>query len=219
MTGRNTTALLCLVALGAMGVLARGQSGNPGAVSKEGGQDTARSRAVAVGPLAPRLPISSDEAAEQSLSRLREVFSDEFALSTTPRKEGNLANRLAAQVAMTEDPIDRWMLLSEALLLATDAGDAGIALPITERIPFYVDLERNGRRLKRLLRIAGKSTPAATREVGEAALELARDADEAGDHAVATKAITLASSDQGRRPPCQRRPPATKPQGLAKDLA
>lgn len=139
----------------------------------------------------PRLAIPGAEASRQSLSRVRDIFASEYAAATTSQKKSELANRLAEQVATTADPVDRWTLLTEALRLATDSGDVSIALPIIERIPNEFNVERNASRLDALSRLAGKSAPASAAEIGGAVLNVARDAEKAGDDDLAAKSITL----------------------------
>lgn len=175
------------------------------------------SQADAAEKTPPRLPIPDAAASRKSLERVRDIFSGEYAAATTPQKRSELAKRLAAQIATTDDPVDRWTLLSEALRLATDGGDTSTALPIIDRIPNEFDVERNASRLEALSRLAGKSTPATAGDVGEAALKLARDAEEAGDDDLSAKAITLGMTLARKAKNADVLADATRLQQLAKD--
>jgi len=189
-------ALTCrwLFVFAAMISPACGQSDAFGPSNYRGGNDAAPSQDRAVRTVSPRMQVPDEGVAEQSLTRIRDIFASEYALATTPRRKSDLARRLAAEGATTEDPVDRWTLLSEALRLATDVGDAGVALPTIDRLSLGFSLDQHLWQLNTLSRLAGKSTPASARQVGEAALRVARDADAAGDDAIAAKAINLAST-------------------------
>jgi len=164
-----------------------------------------------------RLPLPDASASRKSLDRVREIFAGEYTAATTPQKKSDLAKRLTEQVATTDDPVDRWTLLSEALRLATEGGDAATALPIIDRIPNEFDVERNASRLEALSRLAGKSTPTTAGDVGEAVLSVARDAEKVGDEDLAAKALTLGISLARKAKNADVLADATRLQQLAKD--
>ena len=180
----------------------------------EGGTGLRTSASDAV---TPRLPVPDDGAGRKSLERVRDIFSGDYAAATTTQKKSDLAKRLAEQVAATDDPVDRWTLLSEALRLATDGGDAATALPIIDRIPSEFEVERNASRLEALSRLAGKSTPVNAGDVGEAVLNVARDAEKAGNDDLAAKAITLGISLARKAKNADVLADATRLQQLAKE--
>lgn len=165
-------------------------------VMKQADPQAAEPPAVAAPPVpAPadtRIPLPSADARRTSLARVKEIFADDFAAAVPPAKKSDLAKRLVDQAAQTQQPADRWALLSEALRLATDGGDAATALALIERIPAEFAVERNASRLEAITRLAPKASPPAQEEVASTCLDLARDADKAGDEDVATKAIALA---------------------------
>jgi hypothetical protein len=141
----------------------------------------------------PRIPVPSAEARRTSTARVKEIYAEDYAAAGPPAKKAEFAKRLVEQAAATADHADRWALLTEALRLATDAGDTTTALPLIDRIPTEFAIERNGSRLEALTRLATKAAGPAVEEVASASLDVARDADKAGDEDVAAKAVTLAS--------------------------
>lgn len=165
-------------------------------VMKQAEPKAAEPPAVAAPPVpAPadiRIPLPSTDARRTSLARVKEIFADDFAAAVPPAKKSDLAKRLADQAAQTQQPADRWALLSEALRLATDGGDAATALALMERIPAEFAVERNASRLEAITRLAPKAASPAQDEVASTCLDIARDADKAGHEDVATKAIALA---------------------------
>ena len=140
-----------------------------------------------------RIPVPLADARRTSTARVKEIYADDYAAAGPPAKKAEFAKRLVEQAAATADHADRWALLTEALRLATDAGDTTTALPLIDRIPTEFAVERNGSRLEALTRLATKAAGPTVEEVASAVLEVARDADKAGDEDVAAKAITLAS--------------------------
>jgi hypothetical protein len=144
-------------------------------------------------PADPRTPAPSPEARRASLARVKEIFADDYAAAGPPAKKAEFAKRLAEQAGQTQDAADRWALLTESLRMATDGGDVATALPLIDRIPAEFAVERHASRLDALTRLGTKAAGPALDEVAAAVLDLARDADKAGDEDVATKAIALAS--------------------------
>lgn len=144
-------------------------------------------------PADTRTPAPSPEARRASLARVKEIFADDYAAAGLPAKKAEFAKRLADQAIQTQDAADRWALLTESLRMATDSGDVATALPLIDRIPTEFAVERHASRLDALTRLGTKAAGPAHDEVAAAVLDLARDADKAGDEEVAAKAITLAS--------------------------
>lgn len=94
-----------------------------------------------------RVPIPGSEVARNSLERVHEIFSSEFASANTAPKKAELAKRLVNQVSATTELADRWILLSEALRLAIEGGDASTAVPLIERISREFAVDHNACRL------------------------------------------------------------------------
>lgn len=141
-----------------------------------------------------RIAIPSAEARRASLARVQEIFADDYAGAYSPAKKSECAKRLVDQASQTHDPADRWTLLNEALRMATDCGDVATALSIIARITAEYQVDRYASRLEALTPLGGKAAGQAVDELVNAILELARDADNADEEEVASKASALASS-------------------------
>jgi hypothetical protein len=140
-----------------------------------------------------RLALPSLEARHASEERVKEIFAGDYAIAGTVDKKSELAKRLVEQAASTNEPADRWALLSEGLRLATEAGDAAVALPLIDRIPTEFAVSGIGPRIEALSRLAKKTVSSASDEVAAACIALAREAEETGDEANAAKVIALAA--------------------------
>lgn len=145
--------------------------------------------------LASRLQQPSAEAVRAASGKVRDVFADDFAAAKTPDKKRELAARLGEQAAATHDPAERWVILSEALRLAIDGGDAAVGLVLIERIPSEFAVENaDAGRLEAMTRLAAKVSPADGDTVGREMLNLARRWVEAGAQPLATKAVAAVTS-------------------------
>lgn len=138
-----------------------------------------------------RVPVPAPGEQQAAAAKLRDVFSAEFAAAKTADKKTTLAKTLAQQAGETKLPAERWALLSEALRLATEAGDVPTAIAMLDRIPreFAVAAGETAR-LDGLSRLASKADATAAETLGREILSLARHSGEAGLHAQAMKAIS-----------------------------
>ena len=144
-------------------------------------------------PADQRIPVPSADARRTSAARVKEIYADDYAAAGPPAKKAEFAKRLVEQARSTADHADRWTLLTEALRLATEAGDVATALPLIDRFPTEFAVERHASRLEALTRLATKSSGPTADEVASACLEVARDADKGGEEELVAKAVTLAS--------------------------
>ena len=141
-----------------------------------------------------RKPIPPEELRQASLVRIREIFADDYASATLPAQKRELAIRLLRQADETKDSSDRWVLLAEALRLATDVGDVATATTLIDRIPTEYAVERNASRLEWLSRLAAKVAPAQAIDLARKCLDFARSLDDAENQEQAAKAIVLGSA-------------------------
>ena len=141
-----------------------------------------------------RKPIPPEELRQASLVRIREIFADDYASATLPAQKRELAIRLLRQADETKDSSDRWVLLAEALRLATDVGDVATATTLIDRIPTEYAVERNASRLEWLSRLAAKVAPAQATDLARKCLDFARSLDDAENQEQAAKAIVLGSA-------------------------
>ena len=172
----------------------QGQATLDALLSEETAATTTSQPSAAAGADAARVPIPAPQVARISLDRVKDIFASEYALATTAPKQADLAKRLVTQVSATTDPADRWTLLSEALRLAIEGGDATTALPLIERIPSEFAVERNASRLEALTRLAQKTTGPEVSTVAKAVIQLANELLGPNDENELSKATALASS-------------------------
>jgi hypothetical protein len=140
-----------------------------------------------------RIPVPSAEACRQSLAQVRDIFADEFRQAVTGAKKATLAKQLQDQAAATAEPSDRWVLLSEALRLSTEAGDVPTAADIIDLISREFAVEDSAFQLDSLAKLAAKAPPSAAAQISGKMLEIARRAISSNDDAAAAKAITSAA--------------------------
>ncbi len=146
-------------------------------------------------PIASRLRPPSAENIRAASGKVRDVFADDFAAAKTPEKKRELAARLGEQSAATDDPAERWVILSEAMRLAIDGGDATVGLALIERIPSEFAVENaDAGRLEAMTRLASKVSATDGDMVGREMLNLARRLADAGDDPLATKAVAAVTS-------------------------
>jgi hypothetical protein len=141
-----------------------------------------------------RSPVPSKEASESSYTKVKEIYGSELAAATSPKSKSALARQFAGQADATDDTADRWVLLSEALRLATDAGDAATAIPLIDRIPAEYAVEARASRLEALSRLVAKVVPAETADVARRCLDIAREISASDARDLATRADSLATA-------------------------
>jgi hypothetical protein len=145
-------------------------------------------------PLDKRTPVPTATARAESLARVKDIYAGDFATAGTAARKSEFAGQLAAQADATKDPADRWALLTEALRLATDAGDAATAIPLIDRIPTEYAVERDESRLEALARLAARIAPSQSADLARRCLDLARELEKSADPEHVTRALTLAAA-------------------------
>ena len=138
-----------------------------------------------------RLPMPSEAAQKASATKVREIFATDFAAAKSPAQKGKLAKSLADQAGATDDPADRWTLLSESLRLAMEVGDVSTGLELVDRIPQEFLVEDKASRLEALTKLSSKAPAGQIAPVGERLLSLAKELDSQGEQALSAKAISV----------------------------
>ena len=126
------------------------------------------------------------------MDRVREVFRDEFAKATTVPKKRELARTLFEQAAGSEVEADRWVMLAEAMRLATEATDANAALDAMDAMESQFAIPDPAWRLDALARFAPKASAEAGQKIAAACLETAKHALADNQDQIALKAVGVA---------------------------
>lgn len=131
------------------------------------------------------------ERVQAASRKVKEIFADEFTSAKTPAGKAELARRLSEQASGVADPAERWVLLSEALKLAIDSGDAAVGLGIIERIPREFGIQNaDEAKLESLTRLAAKASSPQTDMIAREILSLARRFGDAGSNSLSAKALS-----------------------------
>lgn len=141
----------------------------------------------------PPLAIPSATDRKNAIDKVREVFADEFAQSTTAVGKKSLADQLATEAGRSHDAVERWALLRESLRLASEAGDMPGALAAIERLSVAFPAVPPEEKLDALLVLAAKAPANEAAAVVQAMLEPVRLVIEKGDEEVATKSLAVAA--------------------------
>lgn len=141
-----------------------------------------------------RAPVPSSAASRQALADVKEIFRDDYAKATNPQARIALARTLLSQADKTSAPIERWVLLSEAMRLASDAGDVDTSFEVIEKSSQTFAVDRNELKLDALTKLSAKCPPQATESLTRKVLSVARTITEAGDATGASKALALAAT-------------------------
>ena len=139
-----------------------------------------------------KVAVPSADARRQSMDRVKEVFREEFAKATTLPKKRELARALFEQAAGSEVVADRWVMLAEAMRLATEATDADTALDAMDAIGSQFSLPDPAWRLDALTRLAPRATAETDQKIAAACLETAKQAFAAEQDQIALKAVGVA---------------------------
>lgn len=140
-----------------------------------------------------RLPVPSAAASRQALAEVKEIFRDDYAKATTPQARGTFARQLLAQAEKTPAPTERWVLFSEAMRLASDAGDIDLSFETIGKTSTYFTININEFKLEAISKLGTKAAPQRLDDLARAALAIAQNATDAGNSAIATKSLSLAS--------------------------
>ena len=191
MTGRPLVPLVAMVVLCLLWSLPAGHSQevgldellDAGAASEEKLRLAAAKR---------RAPSASES--RKSLASVREIFREEFASATTPDKRLALARHLIAQAQKTPDAMDRWALFTEAMRLASDAGDVEATFDVIRQVSAEFDVDADTLRVDAIAKLGGRGAGDSANALARAAIALARKFADAGNEPLTQRCISLASS-------------------------
>jgi len=154
---------------------------------------------VAQPPAQQRLPAPSPVAQAETLQKVHDLFGEDYKTATEPEKKRALAAMLVAKASeTTDDPVARYVLLSEARDLAIAAGDREMFLKTVKSIgeQYTVDwLVMATAVLQQSARLA--RPPEANEAIGSMALELAAQAVARDEYDMAV-ILAEAARDMGR---------------------
>ena len=146
---------------------------------------------------APRkqLPPSAD-AQRRSEQTVREIYADDYSTAIGADKKLVLSKTLLEQAAKTTDVSDRWVLVTESLRLATEAGDLNAGGKSLEVLAREFSVDSLLFQLEMLTKLAQKPTPKAIEELARACLKLAENASESGhlNSGIGAKSLAVAVS-------------------------
>jgi hypothetical protein len=166
-------------------------------LNAQGGLDALidQPKASATLPAAPdRQPVPSAAAARESLAKIKEVFRDDYATATSPERRLRLASQLLTQSEKTAEVVDRYVLLTEAMRLASDGGDIDLSFDAIGKCADQFSVEAESLKLDAITKLAAKAAPAALDTLAQASLALATKAAGDGKPQIAQKSLSLAAS-------------------------
>ena len=140
-----------------------------------------------------RVPVPVPAATRQVLGEVKDIFRDEYAAATTPQARIALSKRLVGEADKTSAPTERWVLLSEAMRLAAEAGDAETCFAAIDRATAQFAVDAASLKVEALSKLVAKAPPPALDGLAKTALSLAQKAIDAGDSQAATKSLAVAS--------------------------
>ncbi len=147
-------------------------------------------------PAAPtRLPEPSADLLTAAELQIKEVFQKDLAAASSPGGKRLLAEKMLRQAdeAKDEAPI-RFGLYQQALHLATEAVDIGLALEVVESQAAAFEVDPYAQRLHALTQISKTAKAAEQPAVGRAALDQIQAATQADELSVAEKLALLAQA-------------------------
>ena len=141
----------------------------------------ARSRrdvAAAQQPKTAKLVVPDEIARTEALKEIRDVFKKDYSQAEQPRQKQQLAETLFSQGLETKDnPAARYVLLSEARDVATDAGDPALFAKAIRAIDAYYRIDPLVMATESMKRASKKSRPPeANRSLARAAMNMAAQA-------------------------------------------
>jgi hypothetical protein len=142
---------------------------------------------------ARRLAIPAAAAARESLADIKDIFRDDYAGATTTERRQGLARQLLAQAGKTPAGVDRYMLLSESMRLAADAGDVEMTFNAIAQCAEQFAVDADSLKLDALGKFAVKASPQSLDGLARMSLALAKQAVESGKSQVAQKSLAFAA--------------------------
>lgn len=146
------------------------------------------------GVSAKRLEVPGEAVSRQTLEEIKEIFRVDYAAATSPQTRLALARRLLAECGKTSTAVERWVLVSESMRLASDAGDVEATLEAIRHCTSVFNVDADEMMLDGLAKLAVKSPASGYDALARASLELARRATDAGESQVGTRSLAIASA-------------------------
>jgi hypothetical protein len=128
-----------------------------GALLEDSALSQSQSSAASVRP-DQRLPVPSAAASRQALADVKDIFKDDYAKAVNPQARLALARMLLSQAEKTSAPIERWVLLSEAMRLASDAGDVDASFEAIEKSAQNFAIDVPELKLDAVMKLSAKCT-------------------------------------------------------------
>jgi len=146
----------------------------------------------------PRFRPPSTAAAEKAVAKVREIFADDFAAASTGDAKSSLARTLVTEATKTAAPLDQWALLTEAIALAGDAGDAAGVFTAIDALDRSFAIDGLAMRLDGLAKAARRATAESAQAVADAAIRMVDELLARKDFSSAIKSLSIASTMAGR---------------------
>jgi hypothetical protein len=163
-----------------------------------------------------RLPPPTPNLRRESTMAVKEIFGGEMAAAKSAEQRSALAKNLLSHAASSSVPADRWVLFSDAMRLASEAGDLESCRQAVRQFSAVFEVDECTLMLEGLTRLAAKSDPADLESVARAAIELSQDSDHAD---VSPKSLLLAASIARKTANKQMVAEITKLQQQQRDMA
>lgn len=141
-----------------------------------------------------RQPVPAAAASRQALAEVKDIFRDDYAKAITPQARSAFARQLLAQVEKTPAAAERWALLSEAMRLASDAGDVDLCFETIDNTGSCFAIDTDDYKLDAISKLAVKAPPQAIDGLARAALTISKKATDVGNSVAASKGLSLAAS-------------------------
>jgi hypothetical protein len=144
------------------------------------------------GPADGRHPVPTEAASKSAITKVRDVFKQDFAAAKTPDQQVGLARTLMTEASQTGSPSEKWALFSQALVLSVDAGNLEESKRIVGQINTVFDVAYDQYWLKTLTALAAKPQPGNADAIGIAAIAEARRLAARGQPELAAKFLVIA---------------------------
>lgn len=163
-----------------------------------------------------RLPPPDPTLRRESTMAVKEIFGEEMAAAKSAEQRSALAKKLLSHAASSSAPADRWVLFSDAMRLASEAGDLESCRQAVRQFSAVFEVDEHSLMLEGLTRLATKTVPAALEPVARAAIRLSQDSVDAD---VSQKSLLLAASIARKTANKQMAAEITKLQQQQRDMA
>lgn len=140
----------------------------------------------------PRLPVPAAAASKQALAEVKDIFRADYAAASTPQARLALAKQLLSHAEKTAALVDRWVLYSEAMRLASDAGDMDLCFEAIDTAAQQFAVDVDDLRVDALGKLATRARPEDLDALARASLATARKSVDSGNVPRAQKALSLA---------------------------